>query len=689
MFAGTATTDTPRVETGRQPSRGLMPGGVREPSFDARARARARLVSRQIAGRGIRDARVLAAMREVPREVFVADGLVEDAYDDSPLPIGSGQTISQPYIVALMIEAAAIGPGDRVLEVGAGSGYAAAVASRIAASVCAIERHAALVEEAEARLRRLGYRNVELRVGDGTRGWPDGGPFDAILVAAGGPQVPATLKQQLAVGGRLVMPVGHLPEQTLQKLTRRRDGSFATETLCGVRFVPLIGAEGWPSDEPLPAPTPLRGLTLSEHIARVAIGLPEPESPDFADSFQDLGDRRVVLLGEATHGTAEFYRARAAITRRLVERHGFRLVAVEADWPDAAVLDRMVRSLPPKAGEAPPFQRFPTWMWRNRETAELLLWLRAYNAGRDPSERAGFYGLDLYNLHGSIAAVLGYLDEVDPAAAEIARERYACLTPWQQAPAVYGRAVLTGGYRSCEAAVVAQCRDLLERRLSGYEDGALLDASRNARLIAAAEQYYRAMYYGGAEAWNLRDRHMAETLGHLLEASGSSSKAVVWAHNSHIGDARATGMGRERHELNLGQLCRERFGAEAALVGFGTHSGTVAAASAWGGPMQVMEVAPAHRDSYEHLCHAAHRSRFLLPLAGNREIASRLRPARPERFIGVVYRPETEFQSHYVKASLPDQFDAWAWFDKTSAVTPLGDTTAPEGGEPDTFPFGV
>jgi len=257
-------------------------------------------------------------------------------------------------------------------------------------------------------------------------------------------------------------------------------------------------------------------------IAHAAEPLPDFDDSDFAAAFDRYKDCRIVLLGEASHGTAEFYRARAAITRRLIERHGFTIIAVEADWPDAAVVDRHVRHRPAPARSEPPFQRFPTWMWRNTDVAALIDWMHAHNAALPLERRAGFYGLDMYNLSGSIAQVLGYLDKVDPDTAAVARERYGCLTPWQKEPADYGRAVLRENYKTCEAAVTAQCRDLLQKRLD-YEatDGdSFLDAAQNARLIASAEEYYRIMYYGGPESWNLRDRHMFKTLEQILQARG-------------------------------------------------------------------------------------------------------------------------------------------------------------------------
>jgi erythromycin esterase-like protein len=329
-------------------------------------------------------------------------------------------------------------------------------------------------------------------------------------------------------------------------------------------------------------------------------------------------------------------------------------------------------------------------MWRNTDVEAFLHWMRAHNESLALERRAAFYGLDLYNMSGSIAAVPDYLDKIDPGAAAIARERYGCLTPWQKEPATYGRAVLTRAYRECEQAVLDQCRALLSKQLeyARQDSESFLDAAQNARLIASAERYYRVMYYGGAESWNLRDTHMFETLQHLLEARGATSKAVVWAHNSHIGDARYTDMGALREELNIGQLCREYFGTAAALIGFGTHAGTVAAATDWGGDMEVKQVRASHAESYERLCHDARVPRFLLDLRCHEVLRRRLFQPRLERFIGVIYRPDTELTSHYAEASLSQQFDAFIWFDKTTAVTPLGPEHV-RPGEPDTYPFAL
>jgi erythromycin esterase-like protein len=304
---------------------------------------------------------------------------------------------------------------------------------------------------------------------------------------------------------------------------------------------------------------------------------------------------------------------------------------------------------------------------------------------------AGFYGLDLYNLGGSIRAVIDYLDDVDPEAALVARQRYGCLQPYAKNPQRYGRMALTEGYARCEVGVVQMLREMMARRAEyAAEDGdEWLDAAANARLVKNAEAYYRAMYQGSAESWNLRDTHMYETLCQLLDAKGPGSKAVVWAHNSHIGNAAHTEMGEVRDELNIGQLVKEKFKDQARLIGFGTHTGTVAAADDWDEPMQVKQVRPSLAGSYERVCHETGIPRFLLDLREdqNPEAVEGLLEPRLERFIGVIYRPETERWSHYAQAVLPRQFDGWVWFDETQAVTPL--PGAEEPGEDDMWPFGL
>jgi protein-L-isoaspartate(D-aspartate) O-methyltransferase len=650
---------------------------------------RAEMVDRYIVHRGVRAPLVLEAMRNVPRESFLPQELREFAYDDMPLPLAEGQTISQPYIVAMMTEALDLQGGEKVLEIGTGSGYAAAVLAEIAKDVYTVERIAQLAEKSAALLASLGYRNAHVLHGDGTLGWPDHAPYDAIIVAAGGPQVPESLKAQLKVGGRLVIPVGaDRRVQELVRVTRVSEHQYTTTELADVRFVPLVGEEGW--GVPGKRAVPVSDGTLAQSIAKSSEKFTSIDSANLEPMLRRIGDARVVLLGESTHGTSEFYRMRERISRELIEKKGFSFVAIEGDWPDAARIDHYVRHNKVKPSEWTAFARFPVWMWRNREVREFVDWLRVRNAGCKPGDRVAFHGLDLYSLYNSIRSVLEYLDRVDPEAATVARRRYGCLTPWQSDPSVYGQATLSGQYQTCEREVTSMLTDLMQKRRAYAEhDGErFLDAMQNARLVANAERYYRTMYYGSRSSWNLRDSHMFETLKNLLTFHGPQSRGIVWAHNSHVGDSAATEMSA-RDEYNIGHLCRQEFGDASYSIGFGTNSGTVAAASNWDEPMEVKTVRPGLAGSYERLCHQAGEPGFLLPLRGlsaTTPLAGLLQP-RLERAIGVIYRPETELQSHYFEAVLPRQFDEFVWFDETNAVTPLRSEELK--GLPDTYPFGL
>lgn len=423
---------------------------------------------------------------------------------------------------------------------------------------------------------------------------------------------------------------------------------------------------------------------------------------DYDPLLELIGDARFVLLGEATHGTHEFYRERAQITKRLIGEKGFTAVAVEADWPDAYRVNRFVHG----QGEDDDavdalsgFRRFPAWMWRNADVLDFIGWMRAHNealTARQP--RAGFYGLDLYSMHASIQAVLEYLDKVDPEGARRARQRYACFENFGEDPQEYGYAAGLGLSDTCESEVIEQLIDL-QRRAADYarRDGRIAAddffyAEQNARLVRNAEEYYRAMFRGRISSWNLRDRHMAETLDALAEHLGQydkRAKIVLWAHNSHLGDARATEMGLHG-ELNVGQLVRERYGNECVLIGFTTYSGTVTAASNWGGQAERKRVRPALVESYEALFHAVGAPRFLLKLRDHGPVSHGLAQPMLERAIGVIYLPESELASHYFHASLARQFDAVLHFDETRAVEPLERTSEWTAGEPaETFPSGM
>jgi erythromycin esterase-like protein len=417
---------------------------------------------------------------------------------------------------------------------------------------------------------------------------------------------------------------------------------------------------------------------------------------DYDGLLKLIGDARFVLLGEATHGTHEFYFERAAITKRLIAEKGFSVLAIEADWPDSARVHRYVRgtTVDTDANEAlSGFRRFPIWMWRNTVMVEFVEWLRGFNKDLD-SKRApvGFYGMDLYSLHASIEAVLKYLEQIDPDSAKRARARYSCFDHFSHKPQEYGYATTVGAAEPCEEEVVelqSKAAEFLSRNGEVAAEE-LFFAEQNARLVKNAEQYYRSMFRGRASSWNLRDRHMVETIENLVaHLDGSRQpKAVVWAHNSHLGDARATEMSHYG-EVNVGQLMRERFGNETVLIGFSTHHGTVTAASDWGAPTERKNVRPTLRGSYEELFHETGLPRFWIDLRGAGQIGA-LQKRRIERAIGVIYRPETERLSHYFHARLPEQFDAIIHIDETHAVEPLEQSSVWDAGElPETYPFKV
>lgn len=515
---------------------------------------------------------------------------------------------------------------------------------------------------------------------------------------------------------RIVVAVPAAPASTCRELA-----AMAAEVVCATTPTPFVavGSSYWDftqtTDEevrdllraaagPRTAAASAQGPTEVAIIRAEAIPVADGRPADEV-LFDLVGDAQFVLIGEATHGTSEFYAARAHMTRRLIEERGFCAVAAEADWPDAYRVNRYVRG---RGGDAfaeealRGFERFPAWMWRNTSVLDFVAWLREHNdrRGRDERAKAGFYGLDLYSLYRSVHEVVSYLDRVDPAAAARARARYACFDQFSDDDAqVYGFAAAFGAGEECEQAVVEQLIDL-QRHAAEYaqRDGLvagdeLFYAEQNARTVQAAEGYYRALFSGRISSWNLRDRHMADTLdalaSHLARQRGAPAKIVVWAHNSHVGDARATEAAASG-ELNVGQLVRERHPGDCRMVGFTTYTGTVTAAGEWEGPAERKLVRPALPDSVEELLHEVGEKEFLLRFDAAARSADALRSARLERAIGVVYQPGTERESHYFRARVADQFDAVIHIDETRATEPLERTAPWEEGEiPETYPFAV
>jgi erythromycin esterase-like protein len=437
---------------------------------------------------------------------------------------------------------------------------------------------------------------------------------------------------------------------------------------------------------------------LAAEIAAAAHPLTGADT-DYGPLLELVGDARFVLLGEATHGTHEFYAERARITQRLIGEKGFTAVAVEADWPDAYRVNRYVRAEGDDGdaiGALAGFQRFPAWMWRNTEVVEFVDWLRGHNdalAGGLP--KVGFYGLDLYSLFTSIEEVLRYLEQVDPQAAAEARRHYACFDHFAEDSQHYGYAAASGLSESCQQGVLRQLQLMQQRALDMMQvsgEDAFFYAQQNARLVKNAEEYYRTMFKGRVSSWNLRDSHMAETLDALaqhLSKDGSPAKLVVWEHNSHIGDARATEIGRQG-EWNVGELARKAYDGQTRLIGFTTYHGWVTAASAWDGPPERKRVRPGLEGSYEDVLHTTGIGNFFLPLRADTPARTALMAPRLERAIGVLYLPHSERQSHYFGAQLPQQFDAVIHIDRTKAVQPLDASGGWHSGEPpETYPSGV
>ncbi len=738
--------------------------------------ARKRMVERQLVPRGIHDPRVLAAMGKVAREAFLPASLHEFAYDDTPLPIAAGQTISQPYVVALMAQAAAPAPGDRVLEIGTGSGYAAAVLAELAGRLDSIERLDELAYRAAGNLRAQGYGDVTVHIADGTLGWPANAPYDVIVAAASAPDVPTAWREQLAVGGRLVMPVGGLhANQRLVRITRLNHYEYAEEDLGGVSFVPLIGQQGWPVNDilaqmaivgepparanvagpgdpagepasaapggsaPAPAPplAPLHALmrranaqdeagaaALADAIWDQALPLPALDDPAFGALFDRYADKRVVVLGGALSGSAEACLARVAITRRLVEMHGYDCVAVSADWRDGAQADARVRQLPAEPAEHHdrPWRHFPGPLWQTRQFQALLDSLRAYNCSLAPAQRVVFCGLDRYDSAAAIASVLGMLGQAGAETAAL-RERYGCLQPWQRDPEVYARAIGDAETLQYAPEVVAQLRAELAQSLAaepgpvaalrdeassaeagggeasggetgggetggadasgGRENAGGVDAGLGPgaanQLLDSADAYYTALFAGTLDRAALRTTAMFATLEDLLRTRGPQARCVVWAEDTDAGDACASDIGRVHGLASLGQLCRERYGDQAVLIGFGSHGGEVLAADRWDGPIRPHTLAPARAGSLEKLLHLTGQPRFYLDLAGIAgDLQTALERPRPQRLSGPVYRQEADQRSHYSEASLAHQYDGYVWFDETTAAAPM--PPSPHGG---------
>lgn len=622
-------------------------------------------IEEQLKDKGIRNSLLIEAFQDIPEAFFLSEHLHPYFYEDVRIEKIIEKTEPRVIVVARMLEQLQVKEEERILITGVDSVYILAVLSKIYKEVYAVETTKTYSDWALEVLKNIDVTNVHIKSGKLENGWKAKAPFNAILSASEFKEIPNTIKQQLKIGAKLLAPVGpdwaHVMLETIERISETeyvtkalRDNYFIPKP----KLVPKIGTEVYPENE------------IIDEIGISSIPFKTIKKFPIDGLLERIGDAKVVLLGEASHGTSEFYAMRQEITKALIEKKRFNLVCAEADWSDAEQINNYVRNQY-QAQEWMPFARFPEWMWKNKEVLDFVEWLKKYNTKRNNT--IGFYGLDLYGLENSVDLVINYLEDIDPDLAALAKVRYSCIMPYMSNPTVYGKLVKTKKLESCEKTVLKMLFDLLKNKNKLNHSQAYFYAYQNATVVVDAERYYKAMYYASAESWNLRDFHMFYTLKSLMTYYGKDSKAVVWAHNSHIGNALATEM-YARGEINIGHLCKEHFGTKSYNIGFGTHTGTVAAAKNWGEAMQVMPINDSVAESYEYLCHKTNVSNFTLPLRAEhaeKNLIEFLNTPRLERAIGVVYRSKTELMSHYFKTVLPSQFDEYIWFNKTKAITPL------------------
>ena len=622
-------------------------------------------IQTQLKNKGIKNQLLLDAFENIPTTFFLSKELYPYTFENTTMEDELVKVEPRIFAVAKMLENLKIKNGDKILAIGLDSVYVMAILSRICKEVYTVEENDAYAEWALEVLKNINITNVFIAFGDKNKGWKENEPFDAILITSEFEEVSTHLKKQLKIGGRLLVPIGpdwaHIIFEIIERVSetdfnvkKLKDNFFIPNP----KILPEIRSEDFPEKE------------IVDEISTKAQTFKGIKEFPMDNLLERIGDAQLVLLGEASHGTSEFYLTRQEITKALIAKKGFNFVCAEADWSDAEKINSYIRNQQTQKDWAP-FMRFPQWMWKNKEVLSFVEWLKEFNLQNN--NKTGFYGLDLYGLENSIDLVINYLEGIDADLANLAKSRYSCITPYMTDPAAYGKMVVSHQLESCEKEVLKMLVDLLKNKNKLNHSPEYFYAYQNANVVVDAERYYKAMYYGSAESWNLRDFHMFYTLKSLLSYFGPQTKAIVWAHNSHIGNALATEM-YSRGEINIGHLCKEHFGDKSYHIGFGTHTGTVAAAHNWGNAMKVMKVNNSLQKSYENLCHKTQINSFALPLReqfAGKKLRKLLSTPKLERAIGVIYRPETERQSHYFQAVLPSQFDEYIFYDESNAVTPI------------------
>ncbi len=582
----------------------------------------------QLEARGITESNILVAIKSVDRAEFIPLEQKNLAYEDLNIKINNNITIPRMFVLARWLQILDLKKEDSILLIGFDSGYLLEVISLLVKNVYNINANDNYLNLITNIFKKKSITNVHFKIGEPKNGWLEKAPFDKIFIANEMKEIP---KKHISSNYFIPKP----------------------------QRIPYISQKKV-SDEKL----------ISE-IKSIYIPFSDIKKLNTKDILNRIGDAKIVLFGEASHGTSEFYLTRQKITKALIQEKGFNIIGSEADWPDMDIVNQYVQGNLKKEFKIP-FQRFPQWIWRNHEFLDFIEWLKTHN--KNSSLKTHIYGLDLYGLENAIHSIIQILETKNPELAKIAKKRYACISPYIEDPSVYGQLVLSGKLDTCEHEILEMLLTLLKEREKLHTDKDLFySLYQNARTVVDAERYYKITYYGGADLWNLRDLHMFNTLKSLISYHGNDSKAIVWAHNSHIGNALATQM-YSRGEINIGHLCKETYGDLACNIGFGTHTGTVAAADNWGEKMKIKNVNPSLKESYEHILHQTNEPNFLLPLKKtkeNKHIINNLTYPRLERAIGVIYRPETERQSHYFLASLPSQFDELIWLNTTNATHAL------------------
>jgi protein-L-isoaspartate(D-aspartate) O-methyltransferase len=622
-------------------------------------------IKEQLKDKGVSNALLLEAFKDIPEAFYLSESLHPYFYEDVRIEKSLENTEPRVIVIARMLEQLKVKEEEKILITGVDSIYILVVLSKIYKEVYTVETNKTYANWTLEVLKTIDITNVHIKTGSTEKGWKEKGPFDAILIATELKKISSTIKEQLKIGAKLLAPVGpdwsHVMLEIIKRVSEKEFTTKATRDsyfIPNPKMIPKIGTETYPENE------------IIDEIGINSIPFKTIKKYPIEGLLERIGDAKVVLLGEASHGTSEFYLTRQEITKALIEKKGFNFVCAEADWSDAEQINNYVRNKY-KAQDWMAFARFPQWMWKNKEVLNFVDWLKKFNTKN--KNTIGFYGLDLYGLENSIDLVIKYLQNIDEELAELAKSRYACIIPYMSNPAAYGKLVINNKLESCEKEVLKMLFDLLKNKNKLNHSQEYFYAYQNATVVIDAERYYKAMYYGSAESWNLRDFHMFYTLKSLLTYYGKDTKAVVWAHNSHIGNALATEM-YAKGEINIGHLCKEHFGSKSYHIGFGTHKGTVAAARNWGESMEVLKVKESLENSYEYLCHKTNVTNFTLPLReehSDKKLSTFLSTPRLQRAIGVVYKPEKERMSHYFQCVLPSQFDEYIWFNKTKAVTPI------------------